>query len=298
MKQTQVQKVQLTIFTPAYNRADLLPRLFESISSQVHPDDPVEWLVVDDGSSDDTEAVLTGFADKRPDLVRFVLVTNGGKHRAINLAAKQALGHWIMIVDSDDRLTDGSIVQVLEAIRLINDDTRVGLVRALKQFPQIGAEYCFVIPNNPCNHVDWLLSQRSFDTTEVIRRTALQMHPFPDIPGERFMAEGWLWHHLDRTHLTLFINSPWIESFYQAEGLSANSQRIRATSPCNAMEVYTAMLESILPWRLRVRASINWWRYQFHANSQHKVAVSQFRASRIFVLPGWLMFLRDCFTIQ
>ncbi|WP_442496919.1 glycosyltransferase family 2 protein [Methylobacter sp. sgz302048] len=298
MSQIQDKKVLLTIFTPAYNRANLLPRVFDSICSQVHPDDPIEWLVIDDGSTDNTEAVLAEFADKRPDLIRFILVKNGGKHRAINLAAERANGDWVMIVDSDDYLVNGSINQVLETIRLVNSDPRIGLVRALRQFPELGIEYSFEMPTNPCSHAEWLLSQHPIDTAEVIRRTALQMHPFPDIPGERFMAESWLWYHLDRTHLTLFINSPWIECFYQPEGLSASSRRIRASSPCSAMEVYAAMLESILPWRLRVRASINWWRYRYHANNQHKIAVSEFRASHVFALPGWLMFLHDRFLIQ
>lgn len=286
------ENLMLTIFTPAYNRAHLLPRLFDSIKSQVDSGDPVEWLVIDDGSSDDTEAVLARFASERPDLVRFVRVENGGKHRAINRAARLARGEWIMIVDSDDRLADGAIRQVLETIRLIESDPRVGLLRALKHFPELDSRHRFEVQDNPCQHIDWVRSQQPFDTAEVIRRTALQTHPFPDFPGERFMAEGWLWHRLDRTHLTFFVERAWVECFYQDEGLSASSRRIRANSPYSAMEVYAAMLESGLPMRLRVRTSINWWRYHFHAN-RHTTFISPFRVPVAFAPLGWFMFLHD-----
>lgn len=293
MKQSAPKKITLTVFTPAYNRAELLPRLFESIKSQVHPGDPVEWLVIDDGSADDTASVLRDFANERADLVRFVRVANGGKHRAINRAAQLAYGDWVMIVDSDDRLLEGAIQNVLETITARSDDDRIGLLRGLKHFPEIVKVHRFNLEQNPCAHVAWISTQQPFDTAEVIRRTALLLHPFPDFSVERFMAEGWLWHQLNRTHLTYFINSPWVECFYQADGLSASSRRIRANSPCGAMAVYCAMLASGLPLRLRIRASINWWRYWFHATTQRKGVSFARQASVIFAPIGWLMFLRD-----
>ena len=283
----------LTIFTPTYNRANLLPRLFESIKAQVRQDDPVEWLVIDDGSSDNTKDVLEGFVHERPDLVRYTRVENGGKHRAINLAATMARGEWVMIVDSDDRVVHGAVAQILDKVRCVRDEARIGMLRALRRFPQIEKVYHFNVQRNPCHHEEWLLVQRPFDTAEVIRRSALQGHPFPDFPGERFMAESWLWHQLSRKYLTWFINCQWIECYYQAEGLSANSRRIRAASPCGAMEVYTAVLESKLPFRYHARASINWWRYRFHAGRQRKLIRTPYQVPITYAPIGWFMFLSD-----
>ena len=293
MVQGNLEKITLTVFTPAYNRADLLPRLFDSIKSQVHAGNPVEWLVIDDGSTDNTESVLKEFTDERPDLVRFACVANGGKHRAINRAAQLALGTWVMIVDSDDRLAEGAIQNILEIIASKSEDDRIGLLRGLKNFPEVPKRHRFSLEKNPCLHKVWISSQRPFDTTEVIRKSTLQGYPFPDFEGERFMAEGWLWHQLDQTHLTFFVDAPWVESFYQADGLSANSRGIRANSPCGAMAVYAAMLASELPLRLKMRASINWWRYWFHAASRQKNVASEFRAPATYKLLGAVAYLRD-----
>ena len=287
------ENLTLTIFTPTYNRAHLLPRLFESIKSQVRQGDPVDWLVIDDGSTDDTVGVLEGFACERKDMVRLVHVENGGKHRAINLAARIARGNWIMIVDSDDRLIAGALRQVLDTICLIDSDAQVGVLRALSVFPELGSEHSFNIGKNPCRHASWVTKQRPFDTAEVVRRTALLLNPFPEFSGERFMAEGWLWHKLDRTHLTFFVNSRWVECFYQHDGLSTSGNQARAGSPRGAISVYAAMLDSSLPLRWRLRSSINWWRYYFHAACQGRADAPEISVSLTYAPFGWLMYLRD-----
>lgn len=283
--------VTLTIFTPAYNRARLLPRLFESIQAQVGIDDPVEWLVIDDGSTDETPDVLAGFSARRPDLVRTLTVENGGKHRAINRAAHAARGEWVLIVDSDDRLVANAVAQVRAAIGTAGTDPAVGVIRAHSIFPDLPSPPNFRLPHNPCRHRDWRASQPGFDTAEVVRRSALQQYPFPEFEGERFMAEGWLWHALDSNYLTWFSDQAWIECRYRPDGLSAGSRQLRMASPCGAMAVYTVMLNADLPWRLHARAAINAWRFRFHALALGQTSPAP--ASTVYALPGWLLYQAD-----
>ena len=85
----------ITIFTPTYNRAHLLPRLYESLCKQSVLDtdlSPFEWLIVDDGSVDNTEEVVQGFIAEQTIPIRYFKKPNGGKHTAINLGAKEAEG--------------------------------------------------------------------------------------------------------------------------------------------------------------------------------------------------------------
>lgn len=283
----------LTIFTPAYNRGDLLVRLFDSIQSQVSAVSLVEWLVIDDGSSDDTPGVLASFERLRPDLVRSFRVENGGKHRAINRAARLARGAWVMIVDSDDFLAEGAVASILGHLDEIDGNRNVGLLRGLKRFPEKESSHRFIQTHEPSTHARWVATQSTFDSTEVIRTEALRLHPFPEFEGERFMAEGWLWHSLDRTHLTKFVNEAWVTCFYQAGGLSASSRKIRAQSPRGAMAVYEAMLSSPLPWALRIRASANWWRYRLHARDRGARAPHVPRALRFAAPMGWWLYRQD-----
>ena len=285
---------ELTIFTPTYNRADLLPRLFQSIKQQVTPGDRLEWLVIDDGSSDNTPELLAAFSAERPDFVRHQRVTNGGKHRAINRAAQLAQGDWILIVDSDDLLAAGALEHIRCSLASVHENARIGMLRGMRSFtkPEHAATH-FEVPQNPGSHAAWISTQQGFDTAELLRKSALQAHPFPEHAGERFMAESWLWHNLDKTHLTQFVDHAWVECFYQPGGLSAQSRTARAHSPLGAMDVYMAMYQSRASWPVRARAAVNWWRYWFHARYRKVTTDDPSRVPGVFAPAGWLLSCTD-----
>lgn len=89
----------LTIFTPTFNRAHTLPRLYESLLNQT--DYNFEWLIVDDGSSDDTSNLIETFKDEKFP-IRYIYQNNGGKHIASNVGLKAAKGDIFVVLDSDD----------------------------------------------------------------------------------------------------------------------------------------------------------------------------------------------------
>ena len=88
----------ITVFTPTYNRKDTLQRLYRSLCAQTVFD--FEWLIVDDGSTDGTEAAAGSFSSAQFP-VRYIKKENGGKHTAYNLALQQATGTYFLCVDSD-----------------------------------------------------------------------------------------------------------------------------------------------------------------------------------------------------
>lgn len=89
----------LTIFTPTFNRAHTLPRLYESLLKQT--DHNFEWLIVDDGSKDDTEEIVKTFSEEHFK-IRYIKQENGGKHIATNVGLKSAQGDLFTVLDSDD----------------------------------------------------------------------------------------------------------------------------------------------------------------------------------------------------
>ena len=99
----------ITVFTPTYNRGYLLPRLFSSLRNQSFKD--IEWLIVDDGSTDNTHDVVMAFIEENIIPIRYVFKRNGGKHQAINEGVKHAKGELFFIVDSDDMLPTNALHQ-------------------------------------------------------------------------------------------------------------------------------------------------------------------------------------------
>lgn len=113
-----------TVFTPTYNRAHTLRRVFDSLCLQ--PSELFEWLVVDDGSTDDTSPVLEELARAAPFHVRVIKQPNGGKHRAHNAAVNAAIGELTVILDSDDELAPGALETILTNWQGIPEGERKG----------------------------------------------------------------------------------------------------------------------------------------------------------------------------
>ncbi len=89
-----------TIFTPTYNRAHTLHRVFDSLRAQTLRD--FEWLLIDDGSIDGTEGLVAGWAQSADFPVRYLRQDHAGKHIARNRALGEARGHFFACLDSDD----------------------------------------------------------------------------------------------------------------------------------------------------------------------------------------------------
>ena len=104
----------ITLFTPTYNRVHLLSRLYNSILMQDVID--VEWLIVDDGSIDDTEALIENFKKESIINIRYYKKSNGGKHTAINFGLQYAKGELFFIIDSDDVLAEILAKKIIDLI--------------------------------------------------------------------------------------------------------------------------------------------------------------------------------------
>lgn len=89
-------KAAVSIIVPTFNRARLLPATLDSLLAQTQA--PLELIVVNDGCSDDTEAVLQAYQDR----IVYVAQANGGKSSAINAALRIARGRYIWVFDDDD----------------------------------------------------------------------------------------------------------------------------------------------------------------------------------------------------
>ena len=91
----------VTVLTPTYNRASTLGRQYESLLAQSFRD--FEWVIVDDGSEDDTQALVKSWADDGKLEIRYRSQANRGKHVAVNRGGvEMARGEFTTIIDSDD----------------------------------------------------------------------------------------------------------------------------------------------------------------------------------------------------
>lgn len=195
MSSADYEKIKTTILTPTYNRAYTLPRLYDSLIRQ--KDKHFIWLIVDDGSDDNTKEIVDGF--KQQDfLIKYVYKENGGKHTAINWGMKLVETDYTFIVDSDDFLRDNAMGLVNHWVDEIEGLPGFAGVAGTKV--KAGKENS-IIGQFPTDYeyIDCLNSERKQkkllgDKAEVYKTELLKQNPFPEYKDEKFIPESIVWN--------------------------------------------------------------------------------------------------------
>lgn len=184
----------ITVFTPTYNRLKLLPRLFDSLLKQTCFD--FEWVVVDDGSTDETEEYFKNLLKKEYSFkITYVKQENGGKHRAINKGVSLASGEAFIILDSDDYLIETAIEKIINWFESLDDSHKFAGVSGDKGY---SLNKC-VGKTQKSEYIDATNLQRRrygllADKAEIYFTSVLKKYPFPEFENENFLTEEVVWN--------------------------------------------------------------------------------------------------------
>lgn len=280
----------ITVFTPTYNRAHLLGRLYESLCAQRFTD--FEWLIVDDGSTDGTASLVQSFIAKRRIDIKYLSQRNGGKHRAINHGVGQAKGELFFIVDSDDYLPADSLQSI--ATEYAKCDSSMGGVAGLDatdggKVIGSGLAQEFI----ECNSMEIRFKHHvTGDLAEVFKTSVMREFPFPEIDGEKFCPEALVWNRIALKYNLRYFNKVIYIAEYQDGGLTDNIVRVRRQSPVTSTTYYAELLLSSIPWGQKLKAAINYWRFRLCCKKFSKVPQLPLAWNAVWPL-GWLMHLRD-----
>ena len=133
---------KITVCTPTYNRGHLLIKLYNSFKQQEFKE--FQWLVVDDGSNDNTEEIIKKFIDENIIKIKYIKKANGGKHTALNVAIDNADGELFWIVDSDDYITNDSLKYIWSQWSNIKNKELYAGISGLKAYKNgivVGTKY-------------------------------------------------------------------------------------------------------------------------------------------------------------
>lgn len=224
---------KLTIITPSYNRAYTLENLYESLLRQRNE---VEWLVVDDGSTDNTEDLVKKFICEGKIRIKYVKKKNGGKHTAINYGINLIRTPLTMIVDSDDRLKEGAVSNIINIFEKYKNRKDIGVFSFLRCYPN--GKNIISVENNEfeSDYITYRVKEnRPGDMAEVFRTSVLKQYRFPEFEGEKFISEDIVWIEIAKQYKTLFTNISVYECEYLPDGLTANDKPMKFASPLGSM---------------------------------------------------------------
>ena len=233
----------VTVFTPTYNRAHLLTNLYESLKNQTCQD--FEWLIIDDGSTDNTEIIIKKWIKENHSFpIRYYKVQNGGKMRAINHGALLAHGEYFCGIDSDDWFFNNAISSIIEAFISIKSSKSI----AGSSFSKNEKSHILAQPED-CDYIDtYNFCRKSFgleaDTIMVFYTEIMRKYHIPVWTNEKFTPESVF---LDQMALDGYKMRYYSKAIYGGEylndGLTTNSWRLLRDNPMGYAMMYNIHMQ-------------------------------------------------------
>lgn len=227
----------LTVFTPAYNRADLLERLYRSLLDQW--DDNFKWLIIDDGSYDNTKSLVENWKAEGKIIIDYYYKENGGIHTAYNLGIEKADTELFICIDSDDFMPNDGVKNILNFWEQNKSDDVAGI---------IGLDYgldCRPLKNKILPEVEKifiteLTSKYKFDAdVKMVHKTKLlkEVAPMKVFAGEKNFNPIYLFLKVDEKLPMLVLNKNLCFVDYQETGMANNILNQFINSPRSFAEL-------------------------------------------------------------
>ncbi len=238
------EKFLITVFTPTYNRALLLPSLYDSLTRQTNKE--FIWLIVDDGSTDNTSCLINNWEMQGIIYIRYIFQDNAGKMKAYNKGVRECQTELFMCLDSDDYLSDDCIEKINTHWMKYRANLHISGMVAYRKM--IGRTPYF-FPNTELSTLHNLYKYYIGETALVFRTKILFEHPFPEFDGEKFIGESIVLDKLDQKYLLAVIPEYWMICEYRNDGYTINMKNILINNPkgwaMNAKQQYELYGDSL-----------------------------------------------------
>ena len=223
--------VPLTIFTPAYNRAHTLPRTYESLCRQNCKN--FLWLVVDDGSTDNTAELVRSWQSCDNGFeIQYIYKENGGMHTAHNTAYANICTELNTCIDSDDKLADAAVEKILRKWSAVKERGYAGIVGLDADFDGniIGKGF----PENMTETTisGYYAAGGAGDKKLVYRTDIINAYPeYPVFEGEKYVSLAYKYLLIDQKYQLAVLDEVLCNVEYQADGSSNNMFRQYLKNP-------------------------------------------------------------------
>lgn len=213
--------MRISIMTATYNRAYILPKLYKSLVQNTKSFKDVEWLIMDDGSTDDTESLIKSYIKEKKVEIKYHKQKNGGKQNAINNLMPYVTGDIIIEVDSDDHLNNNVLSMVSKDYENLKDN--VYGISYLRN--QIGVNTNMDGLDNTIHtlyDIDFNYG-KDFDRALTFKTSIRKHFRYELCDKEKFITEAYMYFQMDdATDGLLFKNKEIVTAEYRDDGYSKN----------------------------------------------------------------------------
>lgn len=282
---------KLTIFTPTYNRAPLLPRLYESLKNQT--DQNFIWLVIDDGSTDGTEELMQGWQNENELHIKYHYQENRGMVFAHNTAHHLMDTELCICMDSDDYMPLDAVGKILCFWAENGDPDSAGIV-GLDEYSS-GEIVGTKLPDiKECTFSELYVKYKIEGDKKFIHNRAVfnQYLPYPFFDNEKFPVTSYLYLLIEQKHKLLICNEVLCTIEYREDGLSNNIITQYKESPKSFAFYRLAKMKYALSYKERWKNAVHYVSSSLMAGNKKLISESPFKGTTALALvPGFLLYL-------
>ena len=272
----------LTIFTPAYNRAHTLERTYKSLCRQTCQD--FVWLIVDDGSTDDTRAVVSAWIQEGIIDIKYVYQENQGMHGAHNAAYRNITTELNTCIDSDDWMPDDAVAKIIDFWRQNGSDEYAGLVGL--DMTEDGQIIGTAFTSPRVNMTQYYDDGGRGDKKLVFRTDVIKKYPeYPLFAGEKYVSLASKYFMIDQDYDVLTLNEPLVIVEYQQDGSSLNMWRQYWKNPKGFLYDRKLVLSSKPKLLKRFKYCIHYISSKLIAKEYNIISDSPCKVSTLLMLP-------------
>lgn len=281
--------VMLTVFTPTYNRAYLLHACYESLKRQTCAD--FVWLIIDDGSTDDTEDLVAGWIAEGHVSIRYHYQPNQGMHGAHNTAYALIDTELNVCIDSDDYMADDAVANIVSFWRRHGSEQFAGIV-ALDAEPNgvlIGTRLPEDVRAETLTNLYGIHHVKG-DKKLVYRSELTRASPpYPLFPGEKYGPLAYKYMLIDQMHPLLLMNEVLCYVEYRLDGSSMNMIEQYRRNPRGFAFYRTIAMIYAPTWRRKFREAIHYVSSSLMVGNFRFMKQSPCKWTTLLAIPGGIL---------
>lgn len=235
--------MKISVLTPTFNRANLLDRLYKSLIKNKKYIQDIEWLIMDDGSKDNTKSVVGKFKEDNKIEIKYYYQENQGKMIAINKLARQATGDFIIDCDSDDYFTEDAFKIVKEAFEENKEEKDIYALCFLK-YDQKGRNMGNNFKKQKTTMFDLYFKEGETGEKALVFFSNIRKQYKHQLENnERFVTEARMYHKMDEKYQMICVNKPIMICEYQDEGYTKNISKQFKENPNGYYKYFQEILQ-------------------------------------------------------
>ena len=282
----------LTIFTPAYNRAHTIGRTYESLCRQTSKD--FEWLVIDDGSTDNTREIVERWIVDNKIPIRYIFQENEGMHGAHNTAYKNIHTELNTCIDSDDWMPDDAVEKIISLWKQYGSDKVAGIVGldSTKDGKIIGDRFPEGVKETTLR--GYYENLKGTGDKKLVYRTSVicSVPEYPLFEGEKYVGLLYKYNLVDEQYPLLVSNGVFVIVDYQNDGSSRGMWRQYWNNPQGFAFLRKFDMQQTSSWKRRIIDNIHYVSHSIRSGNKRFLIESPMKwLTALSILPGYLLYL-------